>query len=69
MRYVGYVACMEKGFVQSFVPDTRTEKYHLEDPGIEGWITLKNIFKKHDGGQGLDTRHAAVLSKHDEIWV
>jgi hypothetical protein len=54
MRYVGYVACMEKGFGKVFVPDTLKEKHHLEDPGIEGWITLKNIFKKHDEGQGLD---------------
>jgi len=30
------------------------QKYHLEDPGIEGWITLKLIFKKQDGRHGLD---------------
>jgi hypothetical protein len=27
---------------------------HLEDPAIEGWISLKLIFKKWDGRHGLD---------------
>ena len=27
---------------------------HLEDPGIEGWKTLKLVFKKQDGRHGLD---------------
>jgi hypothetical protein len=27
---------------------------HLEDPAIEGWISLKLIFKKSDGRHGLD---------------
>jgi len=26
---------------------------HLEDPGIEGWKTLKLIFKKQDGRHGM----------------
>jgi hypothetical protein len=26
----------------------------LEDPGVDGRITLKWIFKKWDGGHGLD---------------
>jgi hypothetical protein len=26
------------------------ERYHLEDPGIDGWIILRWIFKKWDGG-------------------
>ena len=48
MRYVGYVACT--GLCMDFVRETQKERHSLEDPGTEGWIILKRIFKKQDGG-------------------
>ena len=45
------------------------ERHHLEDPGIEGWITLKNIFKKHDGRQGLDRDVWQSIANMMNIWV
>ena len=29
-------------------------KSHLEDPGVDGFIILRWIFRKWDGGHGLD---------------
>jgi len=30
------------------------ETHNLEDPDIERWVKIKQIFKKHGGGEGLD---------------
>jgi hypothetical protein len=30
------------------------EKDHMEDPGVDGRIILRWIFRKWDGGHGLD---------------
>jgi hypothetical protein len=54
MREVGYVACMGKVFVHSFCSRNLPERHHLEDPGTEMLVTLKEISKKLDGRQGLD---------------
>ena len=50
------------------------KKDHLEDPDIEGWITLKLIFKKQDGRHGLDLSgsgqgHVAGSCKLVNLWV
>ena len=55
MRWAGHVACMGRGEVHYRVlVGTREGRRHLEDPGMDGWIILKWIFKKWGGDDGLD---------------
>ena len=49
MRYVGHVAHMRKRRGANL-----RERDHLENPEIDGRIILKCIFRKWDGGHGLD---------------
>jgi len=39
----------EKRYIQGFWWENVKEKDHLEDPGIDGRIILKRIFRKWDG--------------------
>ena len=51
MRCVGHVARMGKGEVYTeFWWGNVKEIHHLEDPGIDGTIILRHIFRKWDGG-------------------
>jgi len=43
----------QKRYVQSFGWE-RKERDHLEDISVDGRIILRWIFKKWDGGHGLD---------------
>jgi hypothetical protein len=40
--------------VQGFGGETWGEKYHWGDPGVDGRIILRWIFRKWDVGYGLD---------------
>jgi hypothetical protein len=40
----------EKRCVQGFGGEKLKENYHLEDPGVDGKIILRSIFRKWDVG-------------------
>jgi len=54
MRYVGVCSMhWEMNYAQLLFRKPEQED-HLEDPAIEGWISLKLIVKKWGGRHGLD---------------
>ena len=51
MRWVGNVACMlERKYIYRVLVGKPDGKSHLEDPGVDGKIILRRIFRKSDGG-------------------
>jgi hypothetical protein len=67
MRWVGHVARIE--VYTGFCWGNLRERDHLEDPGVDGRIILRWIFKKWDGGmdwielaQDMDRWRAVVNS-------
>jgi len=55
MRWAGNVARVGRGEICTGLWwRNLMERYHLGEPGIDGRIILKCIFKKWDGGHGRD---------------
>ena len=55
MRWAGHVARMgESRGVYRVLVGRPEGKNHLEDPGLDGMIILRRIFRKWDVGYGLD---------------
>jgi hypothetical protein len=54
MGQVGHVALMARDEVHTgFWWENLRERNHLEDPGVDGWMILRWIFRKWDG-RGAD---------------
>ena len=55
MRWAEHAARMGRGEVYTgFWRGDLRERDHLEDPGVDGRIILRLIFRKWDWGRGLD---------------
>ena len=56
MRWTGHVArtVESRNVYKVLVGGNMRDRDHLEDPGTDGRIILRWIFRKWDGGHGLD---------------
>ena len=55
MRWVGHVARIGRGEVNTgFWWGNWSERNYFDDSGVDGRIILRWIFRKWDGGHGLD---------------
>jgi hypothetical protein len=54
MKWAGHVARGEIGVACGVLVGKSKEIDHLEDPGADGRVILRCIFRKWDGGHGLD---------------
>jgi hypothetical protein len=55
IRWAGNVVRIGRGEVYTgFWWGKPSERDHLGDPGVDGRIILKQIFRKSDGGYGVD---------------
>jgi len=55
MRWAGQVVRLgERRGVKMVLVGKREGNNHLEDPGVDGRKTLRWIFRKWDGGHGMD---------------
>jgi hypothetical protein len=55
MRWAGHRACMgERRAVYRVLVGKPEERDYLENPGIDGSVILRWIFRKYDGKHGLD---------------
>ena len=70
MRWVGHVACLGEGRdVYRILVGKLEGKNHLGDPGVDGMIILRWIFRKLEGVVGTGWSWLRIGTGGGHLWV